>query len=73
MATVSNYFYVTLFSNASQKNYKEYTLTAFTEILAHPVDLLTDENGEIGICEITWTPPASGTINPVLILEKPTF
>jgi hypothetical protein len=68
MAIVSNVFYVTLFSNASRKIYKDNTLADFTIKVAQPIDLGTDENEEVGICEITCTPPASGTIKPVLII-----
>ena len=68
MANISNHFYVTLFSNASRNIYKDNTLAAFTVKLAQPIDLGTDENWEVGPCEITCPPPTAGTLNPVLIV-----
>jgi len=68
MANISNHFYVTLFSNASRKIYKDNTLAAFTVKLAQPIDLGTNENWEVGLCEITCPPPTAGTLKPVLIV-----
>ena len=68
MANISNHFYVTLFSNASSKIYKDNTLAAFTVKLAQPIDLGTNENWEVGLCEITCPPPTAGTLKPVLIV-----
>ena len=66
MATVSKHFYVTLFSNATLKIQKDKTFAAFTVKLAQAIDLVTDKNWEVGLCEITCPPPAAGTLKPVL-------
>ena len=60
----------TLFSNASRKVYKDNTLSAFTVKLAQLIDLDTEENWEVVICEITCTPPTSCTIKSVLIVGE---
>jgi len=53
---------------ASRKIYKDNTLAAFTVKLAQPIDLGTDENWEVGLCEIACPPPTAGTLKPVLIV-----
>jgi len=67
MATDSNQFYITLFSNASRKIDKDNTLAAFTVKLAQPIDLGADQKWEVGLCEITCPPPTSVALKPVLI------
>ena len=53
MTTVSNDFYVTLNSNASQKIYKSNKLSTFKVKLSHQVGLGSDANWEVGFCEIS--------------------
>jgi hypothetical protein len=52
MANISNHFYVTLFSNASRKIYKDNTLAAFTVKLAQPIDLVSNEDWDVGLCKL---------------------
>ena len=57
-----------LFSNASQKIYKENKLSAFTLSLAHPVDLSSGENWEVTICEISCSPTIVDIVKPALMV-----
>ena len=50
-------FYITLYSNASQKLYPDNTQADFTCHLAQPVDLGTSSDWELGVCEVTYFPP----------------
>ena len=43
------HFYITLYSNASQKLYPNNTQAAFTFHLAQPVDLGTSSDWEVGL------------------------
>jgi len=70
MVNVSNHFYVTLFSNSSRNIFKDNTLVAFTVKLAQPIDLCTDENWEVYLCEITCPPPTAYTLKPDLIVGE---
>jgi hypothetical protein len=56
-----------LYCNASQKIYKENKFR-FTVQLAQQVHLGSDENWEVGICEISYPLPIDGTVKPVLIV-----
>jgi hypothetical protein len=58
---MSDQFYVTLFSNASQNLYPENTIGAFTVELARPIDL--NGNWEVGLCEFTCPPRKVDTLN----------
>ena len=51
-----NHFYVTLFSNESQKLYLANTLAAFTARLKQPIDLGSNDTWEVGVCEFTCHP-----------------
>ena len=53
----SKHFYVTLFSNASQKIYPNNTQATFTINLAQPIDLGSSSDLEVGLCEISYKPP----------------
>jgi hypothetical protein len=53
---MSDQFYVTLLSNASQKLYPENTIGAFTVELARTINLAPDGNWEVGLCEFTCPP-----------------
>jgi hypothetical protein len=59
---MSDHFYVTLLSNASQKLYPENTIGAFTAELARPIDLSSDGNWEVGLCDFTCPSDTVGTI-----------
>jgi len=50
---MSDHFYVTLFSNASQDLYPENTIGVFTVELARPIHLGPNTNWEVGLCEFT--------------------
>ena len=66
MTAISNQFYVTLFSNSSNKTYEDNTLSAFTLKLAQPIDFNYAENWEVGICETSRTPPIVATGMPLI-------
>jgi len=68
MTAVSNHFYVTLFSNALHKISEDNTLSEFTIKLAQPIDLNYLEKLEMGICEISFSPPIGGTGMPLITL-----
>ena len=61
MSNNRNHFYVTLFSNGSQKLYPANTLAAFTARLAQPIDLGSMDRWEFGLCEFTCHPNEVGT------------
>ena len=61
MTAVSNHFYVTQFSNSSNKIYEENTLSTFTIKIVQPIELNSVENWEVGICEISCPPSILGT------------
>ena len=61
------HFYVTLFSNASQKIFPDNTLVTFTIHLAQPIDLGTSSDWEVGLCENTYKPPRLELISGALI------
>jgi len=52
MATTSH-FYVTLFNNASRDIYVHNTFADSTMKLAQPVDLVSNSNYKVGLCEIS--------------------
>ena len=56
MASNPNHFYVTLFSNASQKLYPANTLSAFTVHLAQPIDMGSTDRWEVGVCKCSCYP-----------------
>jgi hypothetical protein len=60
--------YVTLFSNASQELYATNTLSAFRVELAKPIVLNSGYGWEVGLCEFSCVPPATGTIKPNVIV-----
>ena len=49
-----NHFYITLYSNASQKLYPDNTQASFTCHLAQPIDLGSTSDWEVGLCEISF-------------------
>ena len=53
----TQHFYITRYSNASQKLYPDNTQADFTCHLAQPVDLGTSSDWELGVCEVTYFPP----------------
>jgi hypothetical protein len=59
--------YVTLFSNASQELYPTNTLASFTVELAQPIVLNSNYDCEVGLCEISCIPPATGSIKPNIL------
>jgi len=62
-----------LFSNASRNIYKDNKLSAFTVKLAQPIGLGSKEKWEVGVCEISSTTPAVGTVKSVLIVGETFF
>ena len=69
MTSDRNHFYVTLFSNGSQKLYPTNTLAAFTARLAQPIDLGSTDRWEVGVCEITCHPTNTGTFASVQVIS----
>ena len=65
-----NHFYITLFSNASQKGRPKNTLAEFTIQLAQRIDLGSIDNWEVGLCEFSCPPPKSGTLKPVEVVGE---
>ena len=57
------HFYITLFSNSSQKTNPANTLTEFRIQLAQPIDLGSTDNWEVGLCEFSC-PPYPHTVKP---------
>jgi hypothetical protein len=62
------HFYVTLLSNASQKLYPSNTLSSFTVHLARPVDLGSNSKWEVGVCEMSCNPSATGMFRAVTVV-----
>ena len=60
-------FYVTLFSNASQKVYPGNTIAAFTVQLAKTIELGPSENWEVGLCELSHPPPTVGNLRAIVV------
>ena len=58
------HFYITLFRNASQK-VRSNTLAEFTIQLAQRIDLGSTDNWKVGLCEFSYPPSKSGTLEPV--------
>jgi hypothetical protein len=56
--------HVTMFSNASQKSYRNNSLAEFTVQLAQRIDLCLTVSWEVVLWEFSCPPPASGRINP---------
>jgi len=70
-------FYLTLFSNASQALYPNNTIAAFTQYLPRPIHLNSNEQWEVGLCELTCPPPNLGVFvkknAPVVIGSETAF
>ena len=60
-------FYVTLFSNASNEIYALNSQTSFTNRLAHPIDLDSSSDWEVGLSEITYKPPQRSIIQGAVL------
>ena len=74
MAGLPNHFYVTLFSSSSLKIYTKNTIAAFTVKLSQPIDLGSNDNWEVGVCEISCPPPRTGTLkDPTVVGETNVF
>jgi hypothetical protein len=69
MAGEQNHIYVTLLSNSSQKLYPTSTLSAFTTRLAQPIDLVSTDRWEVGICEFSCHPTNTGTFESLQIVS----
>jgi len=63
-------FYVTLLSNASIDLYPDNTRAVFTTYLAHPIDLGTSSEWEVGLCEISYGAPRMNLSNLIHTLTK---
>ena len=61
------HFYLTHFSNASQKIYPDNTQTAFTSHLPHPIDLGSCSDWEVWLSEVTYNPPKPQIVNGTVI------
>jgi hypothetical protein len=60
--------YVTLFSNASQELYPTNSLSKFRVELAKPIVLNSIFDCEVGLCEFSCVPIATGTIRPSVVV-----
>ncbi len=69
MVGCQSHFYVTLLSNGSQKLYPANTLSAFTTLLAQPIDLGSTDRWEVGVCEFTCHPTNTGTFTPLQVIS----
>jgi len=63
-------FYITLFSNASQKVHSSNTLAEFTIQLAQRIDLGSTDNWEVGLCKFSSPPLKSGTLKPIDVIGE---
>ena len=70
MTGLPNHFYITLFSSASRKIYTQNKLYAFTVKLVRLIGLDPKENWEVGICEISCSPPNVGNLRPLLVVGE---
>ena len=52
-----NQFYVTLFSNASKEMFPDNSLTAFSIHLAHPINIGSASDWEVGLAEVSYKTP----------------
>jgi len=66
-----NHFYITLFSNASQKFHPKNTLAEFTIQLAQRIDLGLTDNWEVGLCEFSCPPPQKApNMKPIEVIGE---
>jgi len=65
-------FYVTLLCNASQSLYLNNTISAFTVELGRPMELGTNDKGEVGLCDISNPPSRLGTIQSISVVRDTT-
>jgi hypothetical protein len=65
---MSDQFYVTLLSNASEKLYPENAIGAFTVELARLMYLAPDTNWEVGLCEFKGSASYVGTVQNLTVV-----
>ena len=66
-----NHFYITLFSNASQKLHPDHTLAECTIKLAQRIDLGSTDNWDVGLCKFSCPPPLrSSNKKPVDVIGE---
>ena len=65
-----DHFYVTLFSNAFVDLYPDNTQAVFTTHLAHPFDLGTSSEWEVGLCEISYGGPSNELVKANTLVDK---
>ena len=65
-----DHFYVTLFSNAFIDLYPDNTHAVFTTHLAHPIDLETSSEWEVGLCEISYGGSSNELLKANTLVEK---
>ena len=70
MVIGSDHFYDTLFSNASIDLYPDNTRAVFTTYLAHPIDLGTSSEWEVGLCEISYGGPSNELVKANTLVDK---
>ena len=70
MACDRSHFYVTLFSNGSQKLYPGNMLAAFTARLAQPIDLGSMDRWEVRVFEFTCHPITISTIASLQVISS---
>jgi hypothetical protein len=70
MDTDRKHFYITLFSNASQKLYPDNTLASFTIRLAQLIILGSADKWEVGICEVSCQEFQIGTFRSFDVVGK---
>jgi hypothetical protein len=59
------HFYITLFSNASQKTYPGNTIAEFTIHLAKRTDLGSTDSWKVGLCEFSCPPSVTGKVDVI--------
>ena len=62
-----NQFYVTLFSNDSKEVFPDNSLMAFTIHLAHPINLGSATNWELGLAEVSYKAPNRQILQGALV------
>jgi len=62
------HFYVTLFSNVSQSLYPKNTISEFTVELPRPIELGTNDEWEVALCEISYPTNTVGTLISVEVV-----
>ena len=55
------HFYMTLFNNETASLYPDNAIATFTDELARPIELDSNANWEVGVCEFAYPPNQVGS------------